>query len=233
MGCIKTYVKHISVDSVCLCSLSTSVWYCAAWTDVLCELPRFKSTFQVLKISQASTHSEHSALEGALGFWAWQKLVIKHHKVLLSPVPDSHHLCFPGSPRCLDNFTSMSQPRLTLTLFSSVSNPHPILIKGQAAWKELSVCLPPSLFGLHGLASWLHRKQLNKIGRKSKFVSPQFFSGKIPPAPGNVLTQDSQRCWDMFTHVQVFLYCRSWTVVCSSSGILNIQWWTEVDEGTN
>lgn len=63
---------------------------------------------------------------------------------------------------CLDNFNCTSQPRFTLTVFTSVSNPHPILIMGQGAWKGLSVCLFPFLFGFHGLASWLHRKQNRK-----------------------------------------------------------------------
>lgn len=151
--------------------------------------------------------------------------------MFLPPAPDSHRryiLCclarmyskirafhlFIGQPRftgiqpCLDNSTS--RPRLTLTLFTSVSNPHPILIMGQGAWKDLSVCLLPFLFGFHGCASWLHKK--NKIGRKTNFVSPQFFSGKIPAAPGNVLhtgvTKVLRLQSGMYAHAMVFLYCR-------------------------
>ena len=152
------------------------------------EPPCFISTFQVIKEVQPSYHSpwELSIRRNTWPCCVWQKLVIKHHKVFLSPVPDSHrliissavwHVCilkselFIGQPRVagnqpgLENFNFTSQPCLTLTLFTSVSNPHPILITGQGAWKDLSVCLFPFLFGFHGLASWLHRKQ-EKLNRK-------------------------------------------------------------------
>lgn len=145
--------------------------------------------------------------------WVWQKLVIKHHKVFQSPVPDSHcliissaawHVWFSkirafhllSSQSCLRS-DSTSQPRLTLALFTAVSNPHPILIMGQGAWKDLSVCLFPFLFGFHGLASWLHRKQEKQNRKKDKmcFTSVSF-QGKSQLLQATCFIQDSQRCWD-------------------------------------
>lgn len=131
---------------------------------------------------------------------------------LFSPKP-----CLTGNQPYLDNWNFTSQLCWTASPFSSFSNPHPILIMCQAAWKDLSVTLFPFLFGFHGLAWWLFRKQQrkkNRVGGEVKFASPQFFSGKIRAAPGSGFTKLSDMC-------------------DTSSGILYTRWLTEIDKGTN
>lgn len=117
----------------------------------------------------------------------------------------------------------------TASPFSSVSNPHPILIMCQAAWKDLSVTLFQFLFGFHSLAWWLFRKRQRekKLSRRRGeicFTSVLFRENQ---------SRSRQRIHKTVKASVKRAHTQTRRSVCTSSGILYTSWLTEIDKGTN
>lgn len=143
---------------------------------------------------------------------------------LFSPKP-----CLTGNQPYLDNWNFTSQLCWTASPFSSVSNPHPILIMCQAAWKDLSVTLFQSLFGFHGLAWWLFRKQQREKKQSRRrgeicFTSVLFRENQ---------SRSRQRIHKTAKASVKRAHTQTRRGVCTSSGILYTSWLTEIDKGTN
>lgn len=105
---------------------------------------------------------------------------------------------------CLHNYSSMSQPP---TLFTSVSNPHPIQIMCQKSLKDLSVCFHFCLV----FTAWPSTCRGSKESKISLNMFHLSSSRKPPPTPawGNMLHTGFIEVYrlqsNMYAHVVAFL----------------------------